>query len=82
MVMLLGPIRGQICVLGVEFLASRQVPGLVSGQEPFELGLRGGDRNDVEAAGAVLMAGGLWWINLQQAVHRLAPDPGDSTSAD
>ena len=64
----LAPVCRQVGIPGIEFPA---LAGLIGGEEPLELGLRGGDRNDVEAAAVVraVLGGGLGRVDLQQDEH-------------
>ena len=69
----LAPVCRQVGIPGTEFPACRLVAGLIGGEEPLELGLRGSDRNDVEAAAVVraVLGGGLGRVDLQQDEHGL-----------
>jgi len=51
--------------------ADRSASQASNSEEPLELGLRGGDRNDVEAAAVVraVLGGGLGRVDLQQDEH-------------
>jgi hypothetical protein len=64
-IVLLGPVPEQIGVPSVELPACHLVTGFVVDQEPFELGLRGGNRDHVEAAALVVAISGLRGVDLQ-----------------